>query len=308
LEEKKFFSTVNELFRRFDGLKNKVDAMDRSFRREPVTYNPSKYVRGHKILSNNPIDKNVNINYGKKFTDVNSNITTTNTNNLNVNNNPPEKTNMTFSYEDYIKNRIPSKSTSEKSNKKPDDIGMSNNIDTFTFNSNFNNTQLNNKPNELDFQNVNNTFSNLNVTKEPHNINSSKLSNFGMNNQTTTGGNNEFSLLSNLDNNTIGKDSIMKKTTIVSAHDFVNDQQVQDSYNPYGQLKFNDFQPTTNFGNSMINRSQVPNNTNTLQPSMGYSQMNPNYPMNNSNLNFPNLQDVNRNKSYVGNNDLKFPK
>jgi hypothetical protein len=291
LEEKKFFLLGNELFKKFDNLPNRIQAMDRKCMPTISSYDPAKYVRGHKILSNNPNVNNQNIKLGGKIgkgQGGNENIQGGN----NVQN-PSGK----FDYETYMKNKDNSSKT--VNNNDMSSVNSSKSMDPGKF-SYDNYVQQQNKQQTYtnnEFSQIDNSFSSDFTRKQNFPQGSSNRNEQFMNFQPSTD---------------------IKQTTILQ-NSQVTEQIHENTFNPYASLTFNDFKPMHNPGTT--NRSQIP--TQNTQQAMGsstynnndwnnqaFSQMGQmgNNMNNNMNMgNFPNYQDLGKNQN-VNNSNMKFPK
>lgn len=304
MEEKKFFTSANDLFRKFDGLQARMQAMEKQRVKPHTVYDPTKYIRGNKLY----IDPKNIANFNAK--DIPNVKKDSNGNQVG------------FTYEDYL-NRYKSKPKDLNENNNNQDsfpINQNNNYsyDQYkmqknpdeSFNQNQNNNNYNNNYQNNDFNNPNNNDHVLNSFMNPRNTNSSKMNTSTMNNNNNFNMNtnmgysinnnnnpnqsfNEFSILSNQNNTNNGLNTSnmnVKSTYVVTQKDFTD--QAQDTFNPYGDLTFNDFQPT--FKPNPNYMSQMP----TSNQKMGNSFVN-------HNSGFPNKSEVNRNQS---NNNMEFPK
>lgn len=289
--ERKFFVAAAELFKKMDNLQGNLQNIEKIGRKTNNQYNPMKYIRGGEVLAKNPIDKNVQVKFGKKTmqsSEYNVNNNTKMNYNQNKNNSDVSPNFNNFSYDEYLKKQGQNK-PQKSVTPQPENIASNSNIN------------IDNTPNPYSFDNVipkkqeNNDLNNYNIN--------STVNNYGM-------GNNSYALLNNQNNN-FDDLSFPKMSTMTLDPKPINNQknQVPDTFNPYSSLQFDNFIPNkNNHSQSQINnnRSQIPFTTTNPQP-VNYNQMSMNYGQ------FPNKSQLNemRKTNYDPNSnidDLQFPK
>lgn len=233
-EEKKFFSAVTDLFKKFDGLNAKMQSMDRQLKKTVNNYDPAKYVRGHKLLN------------GVNFSNVSFEKGEIKNNN-----------NSKFTYNDYLNK----KNTGTTTNTNVNNTQQNDNKYSYDQYKNKNNTNVGD--NFFTQNNVENSFSGFsdfdnNFSKQTKGYNNDIQFDF-MNNSV-----NNVNNMNNLNNS-------LKKTTVVPQHDnysssYQHDQQVD---NPYGQIDLDGNTSKSGFAQNFVSKSQFPSSSN--QPYTGSS-------------------------------------
>lgn len=291
MEEKRFFESVANLFKKFERISQSFQALDRGFQKTPNNYDPTRYVRANRLLLG-----------------------------INANELPPVKSKEKYSFQDYL--------NSKGGNKPSDKSGGNTNINNMTFGNrgsnyggNFNPYQNPNLNNQQSFtsNNYNNPYEQPKVDNtNPYSYEAYKARINPSSNQNKTNissnANNEFTVFensfSNKNKSQMRDQNDMRQTTVVPPTDMYTMSQKGEQYNPYSSISLGDQSNVTNPRPSNPNYSVLSNNQYMTQPGVepqigNYSQMTPNQ----FNYNNNNPNNSYRNSSYpTPDNNLKFPK
>jgi len=286
------------MFKKFENFEFQMKSLDSQIKKSGTDYNPSKYVRGFKLL------QGVNVS---ELPDVQN----------------TKKTDK-YSYEEYLK--------SKNSNQNASNTGVTGN----SISSNYNQQNQRNElsPNKYSYEqykmkkqlnkSADNLFSQDDYKKPSSSFNKTNLDNNTLpsNNFLNNKQNNPHNFL-NFD---LSKPVISQTTILTPIEDTQKGEQIKDStiFNPYSALTFDmtPQQPKTNYGGSYL----PGNNFNMNRGSMNYNQQshmnysnipnsnfnmpnyNNGYSQNNNNINNSNLNPGNANFNYNNPGNMKFPK
>ena len=278
-EEKKFFDSCSNFFRKFDNINMKLNALERGFQKTPIQYDPTKHIRATRLLVGVNMNDLPKVTRKDKYTyedyktRAKTNTIMSNDAFVNGTSNPVNNNNNNqFSYESYLK-----RSTFQTTDVNPPKSNQStsnNNISNpFSYEAYKAKTQSLTKSNT--FEEFNKP-SNTNTYQNPYSFDNNTANN-----------NDPFS---NFNSNQKLSQSYMIDTKPTNNYDFGLDSN-KDFTNPYASINFNS--PST---------SNNPFPDNNRQNNFGGNNMF--VPSGNDYLKFSNIGGGNNQRG--GNND--FPK